>query len=100
MKDFDSRWRQLVAAARQAPAADQVAAPYGFAIRVAARAWAGDRPTLQAMFGRLAVRALWVACLLMLASVAVHYFAPVAGDDDAVQSLLDPVSEVLTASSS
>lgn len=100
MKDFDSRWRQLVAAARQTPAPGDGTAPYGFAARVAARAWADDRPTLQAMFGRFAIRALWVACLLMLASVAVHYFAPVAGDDDTDQSLFDPVSAALNASSS
>lgn len=102
MKDFDARWGRLVAAARQAPAPADVAAPYGFAVRVAARAWADDRPTLQAIFGRFAVRALWVACLLMLASVAVNYFSSKAGaqDEYANESLFDPVSEVLTAASS
>jgi len=102
MKDFDARWGRLVAAARQVPAAADVAAPYGFAVRVAARAWADDRPNLQAIFGRFAVRALWVACLLMLASVAVDYFSSKSGTQDeyANESLFDPVSEVLTASSS
>ena len=38
MNDFDSRWQRLVVAARQAPVADEVAAPFGFATRVAARA--------------------------------------------------------------
>jgi len=101
MKDFDSRWARLVAAARQTPAPADATAPYGFAVRVAARAWADDRPTLQALFGRFALRALWVACLLMLASVAVDYFYLRGGSQDeyANESLYDPVSEVLTASS-
>jgi hypothetical protein len=102
MKDFDSKWECLVAAARQAPAPADVAAPYGFAVRVAARAWADDHPSLYAVFGRVAVRALWVACLLMLASVAVNYFSSRSSTQDeyANESLFDPVSEVLTASSS
>ncbi|HTX67496.1 MAG TPA: hypothetical protein VMD31_17130 [Opitutaceae bacterium] len=101
MNDFDSRWARLVAAARGAPAPADVAAPYGFAVRVAARAWADDRPTLQGLFGRFALRALWVACLLMLASVAVDYFYLRTGSQDeyATESLYDPVSEVLNSSS-
>ena len=98
MKDFESRWQQLVAAARQAPVADDAAAPYGFATRVAARALSRqDRPALLAVFGRFSVRALWVACLLMLASMAANYIAFAGGEDDE-QSLTDPVSEVLSAS--
>ena len=98
MKDFDAKWGRLVAAARQVPAPADVTAPYGFAVRVAARAW-DDHPALQAVFGRVAVRALWVACLLMVASVAAHYFSTAAGTEDADQNLIDPVSMMLTASS-
>jgi hypothetical protein len=98
MKDFDARWQRLVTAARQAPVADEVAAPYGFATRVAARALGEPgRPALLAMFGRLSVRALWVAGLLMLASMAANYLA-FAGNEDDEQNLLDPVSEVLASS--
>ncbi len=99
MNDFESRWQRLVAAARQAPAPAAGAAPYGFATRVAARALGGERPALLAVFGRFSVRALWVAGLLMLASVAVHYLGN-TGEDDSDQSQFDPVAEVMSASSS
>jgi hypothetical protein len=98
MKDFESRWQQLISAARQAPVADDAAAPYGFATRIAARALGErDRPALVAVFGRFSVRALWVACLLMLVSMAANYIAFAGGEDDE-QGLTDPVSEVLSAS--
>lgn len=100
MKDFESRWQQLVAAARQAPVPAAAAAPYGFATRVAARALGEERPALLAVFGRFSLRALWVAGLLMLASVAVHYLGNTPGEDDADQNQFDPVAEFLSASSS
>jgi hypothetical protein len=98
MKDFESRWQQLVAVARRAPVADDAAAPYGFATRIAARAMNEQKPpALLAVFGRFSVRALWVACLLMLASMAANYIALAGGEDDE-QGLTDPVSEVLSSS--
>jgi hypothetical protein len=98
MKDFESRWQQLVTVARQAPVADDATAPYGFATRIAARALSEQgRPALVAVFGRFSVRALWVACLLMLVSMAANYIAFAGGEDDE-QGLTDPVSEVLSAS--
>ncbi len=100
MKDFEARWQSLVAAARQAPAADDVAAPYGFATRVAARALSGERPPgLLAMFRRFSLRALWVACVLMLATWAVNYLESASGSGDVDQSQFDPVSEALNTSS-
>jgi hypothetical protein len=97
MNDFESRWQRMVSAARQAPVADEGTAPYGFATRVAARALSEERPMLLAVFGRFSVRALWVAGLLMLASVAANYMLLAAGEDEE-QSLLDPVAEELNAS--
>ena len=99
MKDFESRWQQLVTVARQAPVADDAAAPYGFATRIAARALLSEqgRPALVAVFGRFSVRALWAACLLMLVSMAANYIAFAGGEDDE-QGLTDPVAEVLSAS--
>ena len=97
MKDFDSKWGQLVAAARRAPADDDVAAPYGFSTRVAACAFDEPRPvTVLAVFGRFSIRALWLAGLLMLASMAANYVAFANGEEDE-QSVADPVSEVLSA---
>jgi hypothetical protein len=97
MNQFESRWERLVAAARQAPPAEPVSAPYGFATRVAARAFESERPALLGLFGRLGVRALWIACVLTMASVAANYLAFPSSDEDE-QALLDPVSEVLGTS--
>ena len=98
MKNFESRWQQLVTVARQAPVADDATVPYGFATRIAARALSDQgRPGLVAVFGRFSVRALWVACLLMLVSMAANYIAFAGGEDDE-QSMTDPVVEVLSAS--
>lgn len=97
MNGFESKWLRLVTAARQAPETRDAAAPYGFATRIAARALGDERPAVLAAFGRFSVRALWVACLLTLISVAANYLAFASSDDDE-QSLIDPVSEVLNAS--
>jgi hypothetical protein len=98
MKDFDSRWQRLVAAARQAPAADEGTAPYGFATRVAAQAM-NEAPSLMvAVFARFSVRALCLACLLTLTGVAANYLA-FGGPSDDEQNLIDPVSEVFTNAS-
>ena len=52
-----------------------------------------------AVFGRFSVRALGVACLLTLVSVAANDLAFAGGGDDE-QSLVDPVSLVLSSSGS
>ncbi len=97
MKDFESRWEQLTVAARQAPAREEVTAPFGFATRVTARAFsrAPAVPWLAAM-RRFSLRAFWLAGVLMLASMAANYVAFAGGEDDE-QSVVDPVSEVLSA---
>ncbi len=96
MKEFEAKWQRLVTAARQAPVADDVEMPFGFATRVAARALGTARPGLIAVLGRFSVRALWLACLLTLASVAVNYLgAAWSGSDEADQSYFDPISETL-----
>jgi hypothetical protein len=98
MKNFDDKWRQLTVAARQAQAEREVAAPYGFATRVAARAMSEEPPAMIAMFGRFSVRALYLACLLTFASVAANYLA-FAGTEEDEQGLIDPISEVLSNAS-
>ena len=65
-------WSRLVAAARQAPDERDVSAPYGFATRVAALAVHPQR-TMASLLERFALRAVGVAGLLALASVAVNY---------------------------
>ena len=97
MNEFESKWQRLITVARQAPEASDVAAPYGFSTRVVARALGDERPAVLAVFGRFSVRALWVACLFTLVSLAANYLAFASPEDDE-QSLIDPVSEVLNAS--
>jgi hypothetical protein len=97
MKINTTAWQRLVAAARQAPDASDVAAPFGFSTRVAALAMAAERPSIQAMLTRLSWRALGVALMLMIFSIAANYSSlSSAGDGD--QDSLDPVAEVLTSS--
>ena len=98
MKDFEPRWQRLVTAARQAPVAGEVEAPYGYATRVAARAMSDAPPAMVTVFGRFSVRALYIACLLTLTGVAANYLA-FAGSEDDEQNLIDPVSEVFTNAS-
>jgi len=88
-------WSRLVAAARAAPDDRDPAAPFGFATRVAALALsAPPRPSFSLVFERLSLRALGVACLLMLACVAVSYPAIARTSDDEV-TVRDPIAEVL-----
>lgn len=92
-------WMRLTAAARTVRDERDVAAPYGFATRVVALA---QEVKVASLFERFALRAVGIACLLALASVAVNYKAlsgggagPIAddgdlgGSDDAVALVLD-----------
>lgn len=74
MNPQDSRhpWSRLTAGARQVPDARDETAPYGFATRIAALALAQERRVVSA-FDRLAYRALGVAFLLAVGSVAINY---------------------------
>ncbi len=88
-------WSRLVAAARPAPDNRDPSAPFGFATRVAALALANPpRPSFSLVFERLSLRALGVACLLMLVSVAISYPAIARAFDDDV-NVRDPIAEVL-----
>jgi hypothetical protein len=65
-------WNRLVSAARRAsPDTGDAAAPYGFATRVAAQAMARESGDASLLL-RYSLRALGVACLLMVASVAAN----------------------------
>ncbi len=69
-------WQRLAAAARRAPDERDSAAPYGFAARVVARAWAASAapiPFLGQFSLRLSLRALGAASLLAVATAAASY---------------------------
>ena len=79
-------WGRLTAAARSVRDDRDTTAPYGFATRVAALALAQEQKVVS-LLERFALRAVGVACLLALVSVAVNYktlagAAPVTAADD------------------
>lgn len=83
MKPVDPAWQKLVAAARTVRDERDTAAPYGFATRVAALAMAAEtQPTAVALIDRLAWRALGVAALLAMISVASNYSSLMASPDE------------------
>jgi len=97
LNDPQHPWSRLVAAARQAPDDRDTAAPYGFATRVSALAFAPERKTAS-LFERFAWRAVGVAGLLALLSVAVNYSAlsrATASVDDELSDE-DPISLLLS----
>lgn len=67
-------WGRLTAAARSARQENAPAAPYGFTTRVAAMAFAQERRVVS-LLERFALRAVGVAALLALCSVALNYQA-------------------------
>ncbi|MBI5382837.1 MAG: hypothetical protein HZA31_13140 [Opitutae bacterium] len=87
-------WDRLTAAARQLPDTRDTSAPYGFATRVAALAMTAPRPSLGIMMERFSFRALGVAVVLMLVSVAANYTALASAFTEETE-LRDPIAEVL-----
>lgn len=90
-------WSRLVSAARLVRDDRDVAAPYGFSTRVAALAFSSER-RVSSLFDRFALRALGVACLLAIASVAINYSSLLTHQATPVQdqaSADDPMSELL-----
>jgi hypothetical protein len=67
-------WSRLTAAAREVRAERDESAPYGFATRIAALAFAHER-RVSSLFERFALRAVGVATLLALFSVVLNYQA-------------------------
>lgn len=85
-------WLKLVAAARRAPAEEEVVLPVGLATRVAAQGLAQRREPAD-FLGVWAWRALTLALAVMITSAAVSYptLAGTLADDD----LDDPVAELV-----
>jgi hypothetical protein len=65
-------WSRLTAAAREVPDDRETSAPYGFATRIAALAFAQEQK-IASLFDRFALRAVGVASLLAVFSVALNY---------------------------
>ncbi len=92
-------WSRLSAGARRHVDERDVAAPYGFATRMAALAMATQRARVS-LFERFSLRAMGIACLLLLGSLAANYSA--ISNAFAEEPLVpgDPVAELLDGSSS
>ncbi len=73
MNQFDQQWRRLTALARQAADSRDVAAPLGFATRVAALSGTIPASYVWAPFERFALRGLLVAAACGLAAVAFNF---------------------------
>jgi hypothetical protein len=96
LNDPKHPWVRLTAAARTVSDDRSTEAPYGFATRVTAIAFASPRSPLS-LVERFALRAVGVACLLAILSVAVNYSAlsratapveEIVAEDDTVSLLL------------
>lgn len=81
-------WLRLTAAARRAPELPPAEVPFGFSTRVAALAFAAERRA-GSVLERLSLRAVGVAGLLALASLAFSLSA-VQGSSTTVEDLLLP----------
>jgi hypothetical protein len=71
-KDPRNAWARLASTARTMQDDRETSAPYGFATRVVAIAFAQER-RVATLFERFALRALGVASLLALFSVVLNY---------------------------
>ena len=94
MKHPQQSWQQLVAAARIQRDEREETAPYGFAGRVAAQAFAQSQADSWGLMEKFAVRGLIAACTFGIAAVAFGFTALTTEHDDEVATT-DSVSEIL-----
>lgn len=97
MNRNDQAWQRLAAAARRAPAESDASAPYGFATRVAARAFATAPLPANALLEKFALRGLFVAGAFSIAAAAFGYTA-LSSEQDYETVTGDLVTEVLAES--
>ena len=97
MTPEDTAWQKLTAAARRVPTNEDVAVPYGFSTRVVSLAMAAAEPTIGSILDRFSWRALGVASLLAITSVAAGYTwnstpssEDLLSDEPMVAALFDP----------
>ena len=98
MNPTDSQWPRLTAAARRATDARDTTAPYGFATRVAALAFLPERMAAS-LLERFSLRALALAGVLAVVSLASNYSTLVSAFQDETASVDDPVAEMVDLAS-
>jgi len=101
MNTPDPRWERLAAAARKVRDERDTTAPYGFATRVTSRAFAAAEQPFSALLFRFSWRALGIAALVALVSVAINYSAISTArssnpDDDSASSEI--INEIVNLS--
>jgi hypothetical protein len=97
MNSPDRSWEKLVAAARRAPV-ETGAAPYGFATRVVAQAYARPSASPAALLEKFAWRGLFAAGAFSVAAVAFGFTEFGRSTTDELAAATDPVAELLDAS--
>ena len=89
-------WKRLTAAARTVANDGDVSAPFGFSTRVAAIAFAQEQRAVS-LFERFALRAVGLAALLALASVALNYPVLTSGTSGSTIALAEDTDVILPA---
>jgi len=97
MNQFDQQWQKLTTLARKAADTRDVAAPYGFAVRVAARAATLPAAPPWALFERFAFRGLMVAAVFGVGAMALGFSSILSEPADDYAST-DTVAEILDLS--
>jgi hypothetical protein len=89
-------WSRLTAAARRTPIERDMAAPYGFSVRLAALAFSGANRDVS-LYERFALRAVGVAGLMAMASILANFPALTAQTNPAevVMEDYDPVAVLM-----
>lgn len=98
MKNFDYKWQQLTARARLAPRPADEPAPYGFATRVAARAFRSRPAGPWSLLEKFALRGLVATTALGVASLAFSFPTFAGETEDELALATDPVPELLDLS--
>lgn len=88
LNDPQHPWARLTAAARQVQDDRDTSAPYGFATRVAAVGLAQRSVGFASLLERFSLRAVGVASLLAVLSLAVNVSEITAGGGDEVDGLV------------
>lgn len=97
MNQFDHQWQKLTALARQAADTRDVAAPYGFAVRVVARAETLPAASPWALFERFAFRGLMVAAIFGVGAITMGFTGVLAEPADDYAAV-DNIPEILDLS--
>lgn len=98
MNSHDSFWQRLFALARAGRDEAEIVMPLGFSTRVAALALGVDRRPVLSVVERLCWRALGVASLLAVASVATNFAPVLKAIEDEAAVRVDPVVQLLDPS--